>query len=282
MFHPAGSAQFFFHFAPARFCVILSLGAFSLFVCEFRQLAWLPGTSQYTHFIKPYPPAAEGTEDEEQSMQRLLGLREYLDEAYGNSIFSQALDSREEMLFFLHADRQVRAGVLADTTYDLKLTLDGGGEEILPKLQVKFLCSAARAAAVTPLMKTDAQVKNLGLEPCVAAAPRNHVKNKSLYVLMREKQVVFFTLLEGEIMRGIIAGFSRYDIDLHLKGGVPVTILRHSLHDLRNKKGRSFLKRFQEQSKDWQKSDLYGIHEDRAVDRQEHRQGWPGVGVHRR
>ena len=78
--------------------------------------------------------------------------------------------------------------------------------------------------------------------------------------------MVFFTLLEGEILRGLITAFSRYDINLNLKGGLPLVILRHSVHELRNKKGRSFLKRFQAQSKDWQKSDLFGTPEEELPD----------------
>jgi hypothetical protein len=42
-----------------------------------------------------------------------------------------------------------------------------------------------------------------------------------------------------------------------LKGGFPVTILRHSIYDLRNKKGRCFLKSFQEEHRDWEKSHLF-------------------------
>ena len=74
---------------------------------------------------------------------------------------------------------------------------------------------------------------------------------------MKENEVVFFTLLEGDLLRGVIAGFSRYEITINLKGGVPLTILRHSIYDLRNKKGRCFLKSFQEEHRDWEKSKLY-------------------------
>jgi hypothetical protein len=52
---------------------------------------------------------------------------------------------------------------------------------------------------------------------------------------MKDKQVLFFTLLEGEIIRGIIADFSQYDITINLKGGLPVVILRHSIDDARIK-----------------------------------------------
>ena len=74
---------------------------------------------------------------------------------------------------------------------------------------------------------------------------------------MKEKQVMFFTLLEGEIIRGIIADFSRYEITVILKGGSPITILRHSIYDLRDKRGRCFLKLFQETRTDWEKSNLF-------------------------
>jgi hypothetical protein len=83
------------------------------------------------------------------------------------------------------------------------------------------------------------------------------VKNKSLFPLMKQKEVLFFTLLEGEIIRGIIADLSRYDITVSLKGGRPVTILRHAIYNIRNKEGRSFLRSFQEEHRDWEKRPLY-------------------------
>ena len=66
---------------------------------------------------------------------------------------------------------------------------------------------------------------------------------------MNERQVLFFTLLEGEIIRGIAADFSRYDITVHLKGGIPVILLRHSVYDLRDKAGRCYLKSAVQQGK---------------------------------
>ena len=71
---------------------------------------------------------------------------------------------------------------------------------------------------------------------------------------MKDREVVYFTLLEGEIVRGIIGGFSRYDVTLHVKGGLPVVLLRHSIYDLRNKRGRCYLKSFQDAHRDWKKS----------------------------
>ena len=63
--------------------------------------------------------------------------------------------------------------------------------------------------------------------------------------------------MEGEIVKGIVTDFTRYDITVTLKGGIPVYILRHSVYDLRDKRGRCFLKSFQEKRRDWEKSDLF-------------------------
>lgn len=190
-------------------------------------------------------------------MGYLLGLKEYLDEAYNSSIFDQALDFKQPWEFYLHGYRVVRATILENLTYDLKVDVKGQGEQDLPKIQIKFLYPADLVESFRPLIKIDKKIKALGLSPILSPGQRYFIKNKSLFPLMKEKQVVFFTLLEGEIIRGIIAGFSKYDIRVNLKGSVPVTILRHSVYDLRNKKGRCFLKSFQEKHRDWEKSDPF-------------------------
>ncbi len=190
-------------------------------------------------------------------MGHLLGLKEYLDEAYNRSIFDQALDLKQPREFHLHGYRMARATVLENLTYDLKVDIQGQGEEVLPKIQIKFLYPADVAESVRPLIKIDERVKALGLGPILSPTGRYFIKNKSIFPLMKERHVVFFTSLEGEIIRGIIAGFNRYEITLNLKGGIPITILRHSVYDLRDKKGRCFLKSFQEKHRDWEKSDLF-------------------------
>ncbi|HKI48129.1 MAG TPA: hypothetical protein VKA69_02310, partial [Desulfobacteria bacterium] len=134
---------------------------------------------------------------------------------------------------------------------------DDTEESVLSKTDVKILYPIEISDKVRSLIKEDPKVSKLSLEPIIAPALRHHIKNKSLFPLIKERQVVFFTLLEGEIIKGLITGFSRYEITCSLKGGLPVTILRHAVYDLRDKKGRSFLKSYQEKRKDWRKSSLY-------------------------
>jgi len=190
----------------------------------------------------------------------LLGLQEYLDESYNTSVFDQAFESQEPLEFHLHNHRIIKAKVQENLRYDLRLSAEETGEEAFPKTDVKLLYPADQSDSVRPLLKTDNKVRDLGLEPIISPRMRHHIKNKSnksLFPLIKERSVLFFTLIEGEIVKGLVTGFTRYEITVSLKGGTPVYILRHSVYDLRDKKGRCFLKSFQETRRDWEKSDLF-------------------------
>lgn len=157
----------------------------------------------------------------------------------------------------LHGQRVVQAKVAENQTYEMVLDIDGQGRESIHKLQVKCLYPLASAADIGKQLKIDRKVLELGLEPIEAPEKRYIVKNKTLFPLMKEREVVFCTLLEGEVIRGLIADFSRFEMIMHVKGGLPVVILRHSIYDLRTKKGRCMLRSFQDQHRDWQKSALF-------------------------
>ena len=187
----------------------------------------------------------------------LSGLQEYLKETYGTSVFDQACESKTPWEFHLHGHRIIRAEIHKNLVYDLKIKSDDTQELVLSKTDVKVLYPQEISKKVHTLLTTDPKITKATLEPIIAPALRHHIKNKSLFPLMKERKVVFFTLLEGEIIKGLITGFSRYEITCSLKGGLPVSILRHAVYDLRDKKGRSFLKSFQESRKDWEKNDLY-------------------------
>jgi hypothetical protein len=191
------------------------------------------------------------------TMGYLTGFKEYLAATAQHSVFDQALVAQQPWELHLQGQRVVRASVVENLTYDVKLAIASQGEEVLPKTQVKLLYPADLSASVQRLIKVDKKIRALGLPPMVTWKERHFVKNKTLFPLMREAQVVFFTLLEGEIIRGIIADFSRYEITVNLKGGVPIVILRHSIYDCQNKQGRCLLKTFQDTHRDWEKSPLF-------------------------
>jgi hypothetical protein len=190
-------------------------------------------------------------------MSHLLGLQDYLDAHYQHSIFDQAKDSDVPWELHLHGRRIVNVRVLENLPYDLQADLEAEGPQLIQKTDIKLIYPASAAEQVRPLIKTEQKVMDLGLLPIRSPSRRHHVKNKSLFPLMKDREVLFFTLLEGEMVKGIIVDFSRYEITVNLKGGTPVTILRHAIYDLRDKRGRSYLKTFQETHRDWEKSRLF-------------------------
>jgi len=190
-------------------------------------------------------------------MGYLDGLQAYLSQNYHRSAFDEALSSKTPLKLHLHGHRTLRATVIENLTYDIKVRTPEPGEEVIPKIEIKCLYPNDLSEAAGLDIKLDKKIEALDLEPLPAPKDRSHIKNKSLFPLMREKKVLFFTLREGEILRGIVTDFNRYEIILHMKGGLPITILRHGVYDLRDKQGRCYLKSFQETRKDWEKSPLF-------------------------
>jgi sRNA-binding regulator protein Hfq len=171
-------------------------------------------------------------------------LKEYLDDHYEESVFDDLQKTGTDATVFLH-DHLIRSGrVKENKKYDINfIPNDGKKEEEIQKVIVKCLCFSEINESVGPLIKMNNEAMIKRLEPIFAPGPRHHIKNKTLFPLMEQRQVLLFTLLEGEVLRGIISGFSRYEITLSMKGELPLTILRHAVYDLRDKNGRCYLKK---------------------------------------
>lgn len=204
-------------------------------------------------------------------MASLNGFREYLADNDHRSLLEEARLTGRELVFHLHGHRVVRAGIAANDNYELTLSTLEGQDVALHKTDLKFFYDLEFADRVPSLLKSDSKVRSLGLEPMVSTRGRHFVKNKSLYPLMLDREVLFLTLLEGEVLRGVLDGFNRYELKIRLKGGLPVTVMRHAIYELKNKKGQSFLKSVQQSRKDWKQSWLYvsADRDQKAEDRKE-------------
>jgi sRNA-binding regulator protein Hfq len=190
-------------------------------------------------------------------MPGLSGFSEYIDAHYQRSVFDEALASGAPHVFHFHDGRFVRGRVAANDRFDVTIASTEGAAEAVPKHDIELVVDAGHADTAAKRIKTDPTIQAMGLGPIVAPAQRHHVKNKTLFPLMLDRQVIFFTLLSGKVVRGVIDAFSRYDVIVHLKGGVPVVLLRHAVYDLQDKSGRCYLKSAQEKLKDWQRHPLF-------------------------
>jgi hypothetical protein len=175
-------------------------------------------------------------------MTGVTPLRKYLNDNYEKSAIDLAMNDALPWVYHLHGRRIVSARPVQNSTYNVVLAIDGQPEEELHKTKIKLLYPASHAEASVKLIKIDSNVRALALEPIVPAKERHHIKNKTLFPLMEAREVLFFTLLEGEVVRGLVSAFSRYDLTVSLKGGVSVVVMRHGILDVRDKKDRCYLK----------------------------------------
>ncbi len=191
-------------------------------------------------------------------MKKLDGFNDYYKTHDHLSVFDRMLKEGTLWDFHIHGDQILSARVKQNDRYDVGLAVNEQAPVQINKTTIKFVHPHEISAEIRKRMKqTDKKIKNLKLEPIMNWRDRHFIKNKTLFPLMKDRQVLFFTLLEGEIVRGIIADFSRYDITVHLKGGIPVVLLRHSIYDLRDKVGHCYLKSVQQKARDWEKSDYF-------------------------
>ena len=145
--------------------------------------------------------------------------------------------------------RQLLGKIQKNDKYEVDFINKNSKLERIHKVKINFLCRLEKKDEVLKQIKKDKTVAQKPEGPHFSPRFRHHIKNKSLYPLMNRKEVLFFTMIEGEVLRGIITGFSRYEIDLNMKKGIPVVLMRHSIVDIRDKKGRSYLKKAVEKTK---------------------------------
>jgi hypothetical protein len=177
-----------------------------------------------------------------QWMSETGTLNRYLEDNYNKSVFDAALGDPSPWVYHLHDRRIVHARTVSDSTYRVVLSVDGQPEKEIEKTSIKLLYPASYAQVAEKLIKSDPKIKANPLAPIIYPKARHHIKNKTLFPLMQQREVLFFTLLEGEIVRGLILAFSRFDLTIGLKGGIPIVVLRHGILDVRDKKGRCYLK----------------------------------------
>jgi hypothetical protein len=182
-------------------------------------------------------------------MEQNDALKRYMDENYDKSVFDELQESGAEWALQLHGHQTVKCSVKVNNKYDVVVKTKTQDRLPITKHTIKFLYSMEHQEELEKRIKVNKKVKKEELDPILNPRKRNHIKNKTLFPLMKERKVLEFTTLEGDIVAGIVGGFSRYEITILGKGGVPIVLLRHAVHDVRDKRNRCYLKRSVEEKK---------------------------------
>lgn len=182
-------------------------------------------------------------------MEQTDALKSYMDAHYDESIFDELLKNGEEWVLHVHGHKTIVGSVVMNNKYDVVLTTKTQDRLPVTKHYIKFLYRVEHKEDLKSKIKMDRKVKKEEIGPILNPRKRNHIKNKTLFPLMNERTVLDFTSLEGDIVSGIIGGFTRYEITILGRGGVPVVFLRHAIQEVRDKRNKSHLKQAVEEKK---------------------------------
>jgi len=91
-------------------------------------------------------------------MGELLGLKDYLAQNYDRSVFDEALESGQAYMLHMHGQKNIQVIVSENLVYDIKADIEGK-EDIIQKIDIKFLYPARLKESVMPLLKEDKKVK---------------------------------------------------------------------------------------------------------------------------
>jgi|GEM_PF-900062 sRNA-binding regulator protein Hfq len=175
-----------------------------------------------------------------------------------DSFFIRECGSGAAWCFFLHDRKKLTGTIIRNEKFECDVADPQGSEQRIHKVCVKFACPAAVVEEVERQLKLDEAVAARKEGPHFLPKYRHPIEDGVLFDLMNRREVLFFTMLEGEVLRGIVRGFSKYEIQLGMKGEVPVVLLRHGVYDVRDKRGRSYRQKRQVQPATGAKTEAAG------------------------
>jgi len=142
------------------------------------------------------------------------------------------------LVLLMHGDTRLMARVLDSAPYFVRLqpvdergTTTGDPVEV-HKLQLKIAYPVPAWKEIRKVLKRDKDLQANPLPPIPRPQDRFGCSDKRLFKLAERKVELSITPLEGEVLRGTVAWFSRFEIGLAIKGGAVITVFRHALHAL--------------------------------------------------
>jgi sRNA-binding regulator protein Hfq len=184
----------------------------------------------------------------------LQGFRDYTIQHAATSIFDYAVKSGQLWCLHSHPGQLVVAKVIANGTYEVSVVDEAGQTRQVHKVPLKFLYPQAMQARVAKLVTTHAAIQARGLEPRYKTRDRVHLMNKTLYVAILDKTPLTVTTYEGEVLTGVLASYSRFEMVMLLDKGLPVAVLRHAVQLATDPTGRDLTQVAQKESKDYRRS----------------------------
>lgn len=127
------------------------------------------------------------------------------------------------------------SGVISEVgAYDVTVRDEGGADVTLHKLELKCAWYADDYKKVRKALRRDKALSEAPREIPRRPQDRYGLSDRRLFRYVDEGTTVDVTLVEGEVVRGAITWFGRYEFALGVKGEAEIFVFRHAIADLRS------------------------------------------------
>lgn len=160
-------------------------------------------------------------------------LEAHRDSFRAASCLDDALGKGHALTILLHGARRIDAKVTAVSPYEVTVQVVGGGEEVIHKLQLKVAWKVDDYKRVKKVLRKDKALTEAPRPPIDRPQDRYSCSDKRLFRYVDAHTPIEVTLLEGEVVSGVVSWFGRYEFGLSHKGEPLVTVFRHAIHDIK-------------------------------------------------
>lgn len=159
-------------------------------------------------------------------------MQAHRDENRLRSCLDDAKESGETLVIAIHGKTKVTGTVVEVAPYSVTVQPEEGEAVEIHKLQLKYAWSPEDWKRVRKGVRMDKSLSKEPKSPIERPQDRYTCSDKRLFRYLDDEIMVQATLLEGELIRGTLTWFGRYEFGLRLKSDVEITVFRHALHDL--------------------------------------------------
>ena len=160
---------------------------------------------------------------------------------FGDLYIQKQIRLQTPMFFGLYNHTLLPVTVIGFTKYDfvLQVALNPdpiGGEterQELPKTDVKFCYKAEDAADIQSIIRYNDEIKEQNLKPIIQRKKRYSINTRTIVQARRDQHTIEVTMLEGEVLRGLVDWVSRYEIKMILENESKIVVFRHAICDFK-------------------------------------------------
>ncbi|MEQ1501192.1 MAG: hypothetical protein ABMB14_03130, partial [Myxococcota bacterium] len=126
----------------------------------------------------------------------------------------------------------VKGRVVEVEPYQIVFEPDGGAPEPIHKLKLLYSYPPDAWKAVKKAVRLDKKFVPEGIGPAVRPQDRYSCSDRRLFSYLDRAVELNVALLSGEVIRGTLTWFGRYEFGVKLRTDTEITVFRHALRDV--------------------------------------------------